>query len=128
MIALDVVVGQVLRESSSKRFVPKENHPTQAFVLNGSDESFGERIQIWRSGWKANHLDSFPDEDVPKFFGILGVSIQDQVPLVAKEVLLHGGDVARHLGHPTIVGVGRNSSNMNRARRDVDEEQDIVCD
>ena len=47
---------------------------------------------------------------------------------VAKEAVLGTGDIARNLCHPSIVGVGCDASNVDRAGGNVDEEEDVVRD
>ena len=37
-------------------------------------------------------------------------------------------DITRNLGHPSIVGVGRDAGNMHRSGGEVDEEQDVIRD
>ncbi len=51
-------------------------------------------------------MDALTDEDVTKVVCVFRISVENQIPLAAKDAVLGIGDIARNLRHPSIVGVG----------------------
>ena len=73
-------------------------------------------------------LDALTDEDVTIVVCVFRISVENQIPLAAKDAVLGIGDIARNLRHPSIVGVGCDAGNVDRSGGDVDEEQDVIRD
>ena len=51
-------------------------------------------------------MDALTEEDVTKVVCVFRISVENQIPLAAKDAVLGIGDIARNLRHPSIVGVG----------------------
>lgn len=100
MISLAVVMGHVLCDRVPKRCPSEEDQSTQTLFLYGSDKSFGERIQIGRTRRQSNYFDAFSDEYAAECAGVFRISVENQIPLAAKEAIVQVGDVARDLRHP----------------------------
>ena len=66
-------------------------------------------------------MDALTVERVTKLSRILCISVENQIPLAAKETVLGIGDVARDLTHPSVVRVRCDAGDVHRPGCDVDE-------
>jgi hypothetical protein len=73
-------------------------------------------------------VDALSEEHVTKSIGVFRVSIENQIPLAAKEAIVHVGDVARDLRHPCVVGMRGNTGDVYGSGSDVDKEQYVLRD
>jgi hypothetical protein len=61
---------------------------------------------------QSDHMDAFPGKYITKFVREFRSAIEDQIPLTAKEVIVHVGDIARDLfDNPVRSGLGVAGSN-----------------
>lgn len=73
-------------------------------------------------------MDALTVECVTKLSRVLCISVENQIPLAAKESVFGIGDITRNLGHPAIVRVRCDAGDVHRPRCDVDEEQEVIRD
>ena len=73
-------------------------------------------------------MDTLTVERVTKLSRGLGISVENQIPLAAKETVLGIGDVARDLTRPSIVRVRGDAGDVRGSGGDVDEEQQVIRD
>jgi hypothetical protein len=78
MISLAVVMGHVLRNRVPKRCLSEEDHPIQTLFLDGTDKSFGERVEIRCSWRQANDIDALADERISNCVGVFRVSVVER--------------------------------------------------
>jgi hypothetical protein len=126
MIAFAVVMRHEVGDRTVKRGLSEEDHSVQALRLYRVHEALRECIQIRRSRRQSNEVDALTDEDITKLVCVFCISVEYQIPRVAKEADLGIGDIARNLCHSSIVGMRRDASNVDRAGGNVDEEEDVV--
>jgi hypothetical protein len=81
----------------AQRSVAEENHGVKAFFFYGSNESFEMRRQIQGPGREANATGANLLNHVAKRLAVLGVSVHEQVALVAQESIQRVGEVAADL-------------------------------
>jgi hypothetical protein len=74
------IMAEVLCNRAPKRFPSKEDHPTQALFLYGSDESFSVRIQIGRTRRQSNDVNTFAHENSAECLGVFRISADDGLP------------------------------------------------
>ena len=67
-------------------------------------------------------MDALPDEYVTKSVGVFPIAIENQIPIGAKEAIVHVGDVAHDLRHPRVVRMRRDAGDVYGSGGDVDEE------
>ena len=100
MISLAVIIAEVLCNRAPKRCPSKEDYPTQALFLYGSDESFRIRIQIGRTRRQSNNVNTFAHEKSAECVGVFRISVEDQMLFAAQKASVRIGDVACNLRHP----------------------------
>jgi hypothetical protein len=71
-------------------------------------------------------MHALADENIAECAGVFRISIKIQIPLAAKEAIVHVDDVARDLHPPRVVRMRRDAGNMYGSRCDIDKEQDVV--
>lgn len=128
MVPLPVVMDHEFPDGMSKRALSEKHHSTQALLLEGFHEPLRIRIEVRCPYRKADDLNTFTRQRAAKLFGVLRVSIQDQVALAAQEAVSDIRQVASHLHHPALIWMHRRSGNVYGTRGQVDEKQNVVCD
>jgi len=56
------------------------------------------------------------------------IAVNDQVPLAEEQAIFAVRETSRHLQHPRLIRVRRDSANDDSASGKIDHEEDIVCD
>ena len=128
MISLGVIVRDELRDSVLKRCPSEENHSVQALGFYRAHEALGESVQIRRSWRQANNIHARPGENPPECVRVFCVSIHNEVTRISKKAIIGIGDIARDLGHPSVVRMWGNTCDVDFSRRDIDEEEEVVRD
>ena len=65
-------------------------------------------------------------DDRAKGLRVLRVAVMDQIPTVVEEAPSFHRHVARHLLHPALIRMDRQTSHLHLATLKVDEEQHVV--
>ena len=79
MIPLVMIMLHVLIEGATQGCFSKQNHPPETLLLDGSDPPLRVGIQVWRSGWQDDTLDTGIINDVLKRGTELGVAVMDEI-------------------------------------------------
>ena len=58
MISLVMIIGCIFCQSVLQSLFPKEKEPCQALFLDGAHPALGVGIQVGRSGWQDDTLDT----------------------------------------------------------------------
>jgi hypothetical protein len=85
MVSFSVIMGNEFLSGVTQRSVTEENHAVKAFFFYGSNETFEMCRQIRRPRWEAYATGANLLNHVAKRLAVLGVSIHEQVALVAQE-------------------------------------------
>ena len=72
-------------------------------------------------------MNAFAHQDAAECVRVLGIPIENQTALAAKEATVHIGDVARDLRN-LVLRVGCNAGDVDGSGGDVDKEQDVLRD
>src|SRR6478752_7715866 len=86
----------------------EDQQSVEALAANASDPAFGVRSRLRRPHPRLDHPDALGAEDLVELAGELAVAITDQEARTHALVVELHQQVARLLGHPAAVRVGRN--------------------
>ena len=117
---LFVVVDEV-EEPGGLVLVPDQG-AVEEFVAAGAYRSLGERVGLWRPGWRLDRVGADGGEHVVEGSGVLAGAVADHEP---DRPLVGRGEVAGGLGGPGSGWVGRDSGEVHPSGVDLDEEQDV---
>ncbi len=123
---LDVVVLNEFRNRSLQRSLAEENYPVEAFIFNGSNESFSESVQIRASRRQRPCFDADRTQDHVEASRKFGVPISDQISASGKQFAAIGSEISRGLPHPCISRVASDSRQVDLSAADMDEEQAVI--
>ncbi|MDP9174571.1 MAG: hypothetical protein M3O30_11990 [Planctomycetota bacterium] len=123
---LDVVILNEFRNGSVQGSLAEEDHPVEAFIFNGSNESFSEGVQIRASRRQRQCFDADRTQDHVEASRKLGVPISDQISASGKQSAAAGGEIASGLPHPCISRVASDSRQVDLSAADMDEEEAVV--
>src|SRR6266446_4491197 len=105
VIPLIMIMCHILRQRMAERRFSKEDEPRPAFLLDGSHPPLRVGVEM-RRPWRQRHsLDSGRVDDLLKSGAIFPVSVMDQVLPGREDAPLLHRDVARHLHHPSFIGM-----------------------
>ena len=121
-----VVVIFIFSDQEFQVALAKHNELADAFILDRLNESFGKRIQIWRSEGQLLHFDAFTFKNFIKFGGELGIAILDQVGRFLASVSQIHHKVPGLLFDPRPIWIAAHPGDLNPSRANVDEEKDVV--
>ena len=125
-----MVMGGVLLEYMAKRPLAEENHPIQTFGFNRQDKSLSVRVQIRRSRWYLHRLDIHRSEWRIEVIAELTIPIVHQILAVVfyEHAFFDIGDIPCDLYHPFLMRIHSDSRDVNLARAQMDEEEDVLGD
>ena len=126
MIALMMKMRHILRQRMAERRFSKEDQPRETFLLDRAHPAFRVGVQVGRSGWQDDTLDTSLIDDLLKRSTEFGVAVMDEVLAGRQEAPLLHREVARHLHHPGLIGMRRDASHIHLPAPKVDEEEDVV--
>src|SRR5262245_47426015 len=102
----------------------EDQQSVEAFAANAVDPPFGVRSRLRRAYRRLDHPDAFGTEGLVEVTAEFAVAVTDEKQRADVLVQLHQ-QVARLLGRPTAVRVGRDPGQMDAPARQLDEEQDV---
>jgi len=79
MSSLVMIMFYVLIERTTQGCFSKQDQACETLLLDGSDPSLRIGVQIRRSGWQDNALDTGIINDVLKHGAELGVAVMDEI-------------------------------------------------
>ena len=79
MIPLVMIMLHVLIEGATQGCFSKQNQPCETLLLDGSDPPLRAGMQVWRSGWQDDTLDTGIIDDVLKRGTELGVTVMAEI-------------------------------------------------
>jgi hypothetical protein len=126
MISLVMIMLYILIEGATQGCFSKQNHPPETLLLDGSDPPLRVGIQVWRSGWQDDTLDTGIINDVLKRGTELGVAVMDEILTGCQEAPFLHGHLACHLDHPRLIGMRRDARHVDLSTPKMHEKQDIV--
>ena len=121
-----VVIIFIFSDQEFQVTFPEHAELADAFILDRLNESFGKRIQIWRSEGQLLHFDAFTFKNFIKFGGELGIAILDQVGRFLASVSQIHHKVPGLLFDPRPIWIAAHPGDLNPSRANVDEEKDVV--
>src|SRR5262249_44065737 len=119
-----VVMNNVGREDVLEVAPVQDQQPVETLTADAADPTFGVRSRLWRPDRRLDDTDSFGAEDLIEVTGELAVAVTDEKPRPGRQVVKLHEQVARLLGHPAAVRVGRDPGQVNAPSRQLDKEQD----
>src|SRR5262249_51826371 len=78
MIPLVMIMLHVLIEGATQGCFSKQNQPCETLLLDGSDPPLRAGMQVWRSRWQNDTLDTGIIDDVLKRGTELSVTVMDE--------------------------------------------------
>ena len=120
-----VVMQDVGREDVLELAAAEDQQPVEALAAQCPDPAFGVRPRLRRPYRRLDHPDTLGAEHLVEVAGELAVAVADEKPRTDALVIEVHGQVARPLGHPAAVRVRRNPGDVDAARRELEEEQDV---
>src|SRR5260221_14348822 len=113
MIPLVMIMVHILFERMPEEAFPKQDEPRQALLLDGSHSALRVGVQIWRPRWQRDARDPSRVDELLKGGAIFPIPIMDQVLPGRQEAPLLHRDIAGHLDHPRLIGMGRHARDMD---------------
>ena len=104
---------------------PDDEDAIEAVAADGSHPALSERVRVWRSNRRPDHLDLLGAEDFVEGAAELRVAIVDQQSELRLMLAQLHGEVASLLGDPRPVRVGCAGDELEPAGRERDEEEDV---
>ena len=120
-----VVMPDVGREDVVEVAAAEDQHPVEALAADAADPALGVRPRLRRPHRRLDHPDPLGAEDLVELAGELAVAVADRNRGRDAFVVELHQQVARLLGHPAAVRVGRDPGEVDAAGRELDEEQDV---
>src|SRR5207247_8929226 len=99
--------------------------PVEAFAADGTDPAFGMRPRLRGPHRRLDHPNALGAEHLVELADELAITVTDKKQRTAILVVELHQQVARLLGHPAAVRIGREPDQMDAAGREFDEEQDV---
>lgn len=121
---LVVVVGVDVQNSFEVAAAEDEN-AVEAIVADGAHLAFGERVRIRSLNGSADHLDPLAAKDLVERAAELRVAVVDQQAEAVRLLAELHDEVAGLLGDPGAVGVGCAGDELESARGEREEEEDV---
>jgi hypothetical protein len=125
MVSFSVIMGNEFLSGDTQRSVTEENHAVKAFFFYGSNETFEMCRQIRRSRRQANATGAGVLNQFAKRLAVLGISIHEQVALVAQESIQGVGEVAADLRHPGFGGMAGAAGQLHSKGGQLQDKQEI---
>src|SRR5712691_8598463 len=127
MIALVMIMLHILLERMPQGAFTKQNQAHETLLFDRSHQPLRIGIQIGRPWQQWYTLHSSRIDETLKRQAEFIVSVMDQILPRREEAPFVHGDVPRHLGHPRLIGMGRDSRDMDFPAAQMDEKQHVVC-
>jgi len=125
MVSFRVIMGDEFLGGVGQRSITEENHAVKAFFFYGSNETFQMCRQIRGPGREANATGANLLNYVAKRLAMLGVSVHEQVALVAQESIQRVGEVAADLHHPGFGGMAGAAGQLHTTSGRFEHKQQI---
>jgi hypothetical protein len=122
MRPMRVVVQRVFADHVLEVAAAEDQEPVEALAPNGSDPALGMRPRLRRPYRRFDDTDSFRAEDLIEVTRELAVAITDEKPRPDAFVAKLHQQVARLLGHPAAIRVGRDPGQVDAPGRKLDEK------
>ena len=126
MISLDVVMLDILVDDGIEMSLAKWNNMPQALAFDGTNRSFGNRVQIGTVCRESREFDIGRGQQVLEVVRVQWVSVDDEVAESLEWTSHDVGQIARDLRHPLAVGTGDDARDVNSTCLQVDDEEHQV--
>jgi hypothetical protein len=117
-----VIMRHIVVEYMPQGTLPKQNHPRQSLLFHQSHKALGKGIQLRRARRQRYTRDACIVNDLRERGTELRVAGMDQVLSGLQAPSFLHRDVACDLPHPRVIGIGRDTGNVDLASLQVDEE------
>ena len=128
MISFLVKMKKELADCVSQHVLTEEDHSGEALGFQGSEESFQMCVQVRRTRWQAQTFHAFAFERAAKRFAELRIAIHDQVAFTVKKTIFRIGQVSGNDFHPGLIWIRCASGQVNAARLQLHDEQQVIGD
>src|SRR4029450_7139705 len=112
-----VVVQRVFADHVLEVAAADSQEPVEALAPNASDPALGVRPRLRRAYRRFDDTDSFGVEDLIEVTRELAVSVTDEKPRPDAFVAKLHHEIARLLGHPAAIRVGREPGQVDAPGR-----------
>src|SRR6266511_2751485 len=103
----------------------EDQQSVEALAADAADPAFGVRSRLGRPHRRLNHTDALGAEDLVEITSELAVAVTNEKPRLDAVVAKLHEQVARLLGHPAAVRIGRDPGEVDAPGRKLDEEQHV---
>jgi hypothetical protein len=118
-------VRRVLAQNRSQVAAAENEESVEALAADRPDPAFGVRPRLRRPHGSLDHANAVGVEDLVELASELAVPVTDQKPWPDVLLVELHQQIARLLGNPTTVRVGRDPGDPDTPGRQLDEEQNI---
>src|SRR5919201_2685663 len=120
-----VVMPRVDREDMVEVAATDDQQPVKALMPHAADPALGMRSRQWRTHGRLDHADPIRAEDLVEVSSELAVAVADEKPGPETVVVELHQQVARLLGHPAPIRIGRDPGKTDTPGSQLDEEQHV---
>ena len=127
VVAFFVIMIEEGGTGSAKRSLSEQDQFVETLGFDRQNKSLAVSVQVRTSSWQLDVLHAGVSEDSEKLVSELGVTVVNEVALVAKETVLAVDEVSGDLRHEGGIRVRRDAGDLDAARRQLDDEEHVVC-